>query len=140
MTPEDLLVAIPDAHAVVVQQLRKLVTSVVPEAAERVYPVWRGIGYRHPEAGYLCGIFLFKDHVGLAFEFGALLPDPQGLLRRGRTSSKSVRYLEFRNKSDVRASVVSQFLTAAVSLKAMRSDKGSKGRRRRRTRDEQTNP
>jgi hypothetical protein len=28
--------------------------------------VWRGIGYRHPDAGYFCGIFPFKTHVGLA--------------------------------------------------------------------------
>jgi hypothetical protein len=134
MTPEDLLDGIPSEHVAIIQRLRRLVHATLPSAAERVYPVWRGIGYRHPDAGYFCGIFPFKTHVGLAFEFGALLSDPKGHLQAGRTSGRKVRYLEFRCEADVQASVVKQFLRSAVSLKAGPSNRGSKKGRRRRTR------
>ena len=134
MTPDDLLDALPSEQVAVVQRLRRLVQATVPTAAERFYPVWRGIGYRHPEAGYFCGIFPFKTHVGLAFEFGALLPDPQGYLQPGRTSGRKVRYLQFRDERDVQSDVVKQFLRSAVSLKAGRTKRGSKGAGRRRTR------
>jgi hypothetical protein len=137
MTPEDLLDGLSTDQAAIVQRLRRLVRSAVPDATERVYPVWRGIGYRHPEAGYFCGIFPLRAHVGLAFEYGALLPDPNGYLQPGRTSSRKVRYLEFRGEGDVHARVVKQFVRTAVSFKASLAslaDRGSGGTRRRRTR------
>ena len=134
MALDDLLDALPSERVAIVERLRRLVHATVPSAAERVYPVWRGIGYRHPEAGYFCGIFPFKTHVGLAFEFGALLPDPKGYLRPGRTSDGRIRYLEFRTERDVQAGVVKQFLRSAVSVKAGPTDRRLKGRRRRRTR------
>ncbi len=60
--------------------LRDLVLEAEPDLAERVYPGWDGIGYRHPDAGYVCGIFPRDDGVRLLFEHGARLDDPGGLL------------------------------------------------------------
>lgn len=69
--------------------LRDLVRSAVPDASEKVWPGWHGIGYRHPEAGYVCGIFPHTRIVRLFFEYGADLPDPSRILtgsgRRGRS-------------------------------------------------------
>ena len=60
--------------------LRDVVLAAEPDLAERVYPGWDGIGYRHPDAGYVCGIFPRDDGVRLLFEHGARLDDPDGLL------------------------------------------------------------
>ncbi|WP_020393410.1 DUF1801 domain-containing protein [Kribbella catacumbae] len=69
--------------------LRDLVRSTIPDASETVWPGWHGIGYRHPEAGYVCGIFPHESNVKLFFEYGADLPDPAHILtgsgRRGRS-------------------------------------------------------
>lgn len=92
--------------------------ETVPEASEAVYPVWRGLGYRHPRAGYFCGVFPARDCVKLAFEFGLLLSDPEGLLREGPTSTRKVRYVEVREASDVRVQPIRALLRQAVRLKA----------------------
>ena len=63
-----------------------------PEAVEKAYPSWHGIGYRLPESGYFCGICPLADSVKLGFEFGVLLPDPQGLLE-GQGSAASGNHL-----------------------------------------------
>ena len=72
------------------QRPRKLVKQAVPRAIERVYPGWHGFGVHDPKAGYFCGIFPQTDSVKLGFEFGRLLPDPQGLLQG---EGKQVRYV-----------------------------------------------
>jgi hypothetical protein len=118
VTPEGILAAHPPRIAALAERLRGLVKRCVPEAEERAYPVWRGIGYVHPTAGYFCGIFLFPAHVALGFEFGVLLPDPQGLLRPGRTSGRKVRYAEVRRVGDIRARPLGRLLRQAVALRA----------------------
>jgi len=65
--------------------LRRGLRGRFPELAERVYRGWHGLGYHHPEAGYVVALFPRADEVWLSFEHGAGLPDPLGLLRpRGR--------------------------------------------------------
>jgi hypothetical protein len=97
--------------------LRQIVKRVMPEADERAYPVWKAIGYAHPQAGYVCGIFPYRDHVALAFEFGVLLHDPDQLLRPGRTSTKKVRYLEVRTARDIRLKAIGTWLEESVALR-----------------------
>lgn len=57
------------------------VRGALPEAEIRVWRGWGGAGFIDPSAGYVCGVFPRSDHVRLLFEHGALLPDPEGLLR-----------------------------------------------------------
>jgi hypothetical protein len=52
------------------------VLAAEPELEERVYRGWRGLGYRHPDAGYVCGVFPRADGVSLLFERGAELDEP----------------------------------------------------------------
>ena len=92
----------------------------LPEAEERAYPVWKGIGYVHPQAGYLCAIFPYQDHVALAFEFGVLLDDPDGLLHAGKTSARKVRYLEVRTARDIRPRAIAAWLGESIALRVRR--------------------
>jgi hypothetical protein len=89
LTVEDLLQGHTNDIATTALWLRELVRSAIPDASEKVWAGWRGIGYHHPEAGYVCGIFLHERIVKLFFEYGADLPDPTHILtgtgRRGRS-------------------------------------------------------
>lgn len=132
LTPEDLLAAHSPPIVELAQRLRALVRRTVPDAEERAYPVWRGVGYVHPTAGYVCAFFPFREYVALAFEYGVLLPDPAGLLRPGRTSSRKVRYVEVRTAKDIRARPIQALLRQAVALRSERADVVQLGRRARR--------
>jgi hypothetical protein len=59
---------------------RGVVLKAEADFTERVYRGWQGIGFHHPEAGYVCAIYPRDDHVDLLFEHGASLADPDGLL------------------------------------------------------------
>lgn len=120
MTPEDILAPHIPKVAALAQRLRAIVKRALPESEERTYPVWKGIGYVHPEAGYLCAIFPYRDYVALAFEFGALLHDDEGLLRPGRTSGKKVRYLEVRTARDIKPKAIETWLEQSVALRTRR--------------------
>jgi hypothetical protein len=74
--------------------LREVVLAADPDLVERVYRGWRGVGFRHPEAGYVCGIFPREHGVELLFEHGASLPDPDGLLRGDGTQTRVIRVAE----------------------------------------------
>ena len=117
ITPEQLLADYPPEIQSLANRLRQLVKEVLPEAEERTYPGWRAVGYRHPQAGYIGGIFLNSNMVRLGFEFGAMLPDPQGRLKPGPSSSKQVRYLEIREAAGLRPEVIREYLLAAVELR-----------------------
>ena len=117
ITPEQLLADYPPPVRELAEQLRQLVKGLVPEAMERAYPGWRGIGYRHPQAGYFCGIFLHWDQVKLGLEYGAQLPDPQSVLKPGPAGGKQVRYLEINGAPDVDAEQIAQLISSAVELR-----------------------
>ena len=57
ITPDHILIGYSPRVQALAARLRNLVRETVPDAAERAYPVWRGIGFRNPESGYFCGIF-----------------------------------------------------------------------------------
>jgi len=109
----------PDiAH--LVGRLREIVRRTVPAAVESAHPVWHSIGYRHPDSGYFCGLFPQSDRVDIAFEFGVLLPDPNGLLQGG---GKQVRYVRVSRMKDLRVRQLQHLLRAAIDLPPGRSVK-----------------
>lgn len=67
---------------------RERVLGAEPELAERVYRGWRGVGFRHPEAGYVCAIFPKGERVELLFEHGAALVDPERRLEGGGSQTR----------------------------------------------------
>ena len=82
ITPVHILIAYSPRVQALAARLCNLVRETVPDAVERAYPVWRGIGYRHPVSGYYCGIFPQENWGRLVFEYGALLADPDDLSER----------------------------------------------------------
>jgi hypothetical protein len=110
-SPEEIL----DEHSGPIRELagslRELIRTTVPEAEERAYPGWHGIGYHHPEVGYFAAIFPERDLVKLAFEHGVELPDPQGLLQG---EGKRVRYVILSEAKAVPRAAIRALLQAAI--------------------------
>jgi hypothetical protein len=89
---------------------------VLPEAREVAYPGWHAIGFRHPKAGYVCGIFPFEGSVRLVFEWGVLLRDDARLLQPG---GRQVRFAEFFDPSAALPEAeLERMLLEAVALRA----------------------
>ena len=95
-------------------QLRALIRSVMPDATERVYPGWRGIGFHHPTAGYVCALFPGSDHVRVGFEHGHLLPDPAEAFDPG---GKQVRYITVKSLTPELAARLGEFVDHAIHLR-----------------------
>ena len=112
LTPKDILAGHPPPIVALCQKLRRLVSSAIPQAEERAYPGWHAIGYRHPQAGYLGGIFPFDEAVKFYFEHGARLPDPDHILEG---TGKQVRYLSLTPGARVPTRSLRALLAAAVS-------------------------
>lgn len=117
MTPETLLAECSPEVRAVVEALRAVVRDALPDARERAYPGWRGIGYRDPDAGYVCGIFPQADHTRLLFEHGARLPDPQGLLEG---EGVQTRYVVVRPGEAVPEAGLRRLVMAALHERALR--------------------
>ena len=90
--------------------------EAAPEATEHGYPGWHGIAYRHPVAGYICGIFPQKDHVRLLFEHGQQLPDPAGMLTAGGTQTKWMSLSEI---DAIVEAPIAELVESAVAFGAM---------------------
>lgn len=114
MTPDDIL----RDHAPEVQStaeaLRELIHDTVEGMTERAYPGWHAIGFRHPKAGYVCGIFPMENVVRFVFEHGRQLSDPDSVLTG---DGKQVRYIDLRRPEDVPDEALRPLLLEAVALK-----------------------
>jgi hypothetical protein len=73
---------------------REEVLAADPDLVERVYRGWRGIGFRHPDAGYVCAIYPRSGWVVLHFEHGASMPDPDGVLLGEGSQTRFLRIAE----------------------------------------------
>jgi hypothetical protein len=109
ITPEALLNDFPLEIRDLSEQLRDLIKETIPSVEEVAYPVWRGIGYHHPQQGYFCAIFPQKDCVRLSFEHGVDLEDPAGVLEG---DGKQIRYITI--EEDIPTDIVAQYLNLAV--------------------------
>lgn len=117
VTPESILArSRPDVRALA-EALRTLIRTTIPSAEERAYPGWGALGYRDEHSGYFCGIFPGADEVRLAFEHGAALADPDGLLT-GNT--KQVRYVVMRPGERIPRAGIVRLLNAAIAHGAVR--------------------
>jgi len=101
-------------------ELRSLILGTIPEAAEKANLGWKSLNFSHPGVGYFCGLFPVDDRVIVAFEFGVLLPDPDGILDRN-SCAKQVRYLRIRSGSAIPRSGLKRLLRTAVALPEKRS-------------------
>ena len=113
VTPEFIRASHAPAVRALAERLRTIVRQTIPEATEAAYPVWHGIGYRHPESGYFCAIFPQNEGVKLGFEWGVRLPDLDGLLEG---TGKQVRYVVMKEEKDVQEEPIKRLLLAAIEL------------------------
>lgn len=118
--PDDIIADHTPAIREVVETLRRLIVAAVPDASERAYSGWHSINYRQPTSGYFCGIFPREEYVDLIFEFGVLLPDPDGLLQG---DGKQVRLIRFTSEGDIRLEPLRKLLLAALDLPADKATK-----------------
>jgi len=98
-----------------IEQVRAAVRGAMPEAEERVYVGWHGLGYVHPTAGYVCGIFPRRDSVKLGYEQGSELPDPDRLFAAG---GNQVRYIVLQPGDAVPAAGIAELIDSAIELRA----------------------
>jgi hypothetical protein len=92
---------------------RGVVLEAEASFVERVYPGWRGVGFRHPVAGYVCALYP-QSHgdVRLLFEHGATLPDPDRLLRG---NGRQTRYLPVAAADERTADAIRALVQRAVA-------------------------
>jgi hypothetical protein len=91
---ESLLQHTPPHLQDIVLELRNIIASVAPDAAEVVR--WGGLSYFHEGRGGIvsagiCQIGLGADHIRLDFIQGAFLPDPHRLLRGTQKAKRFIK-------------------------------------------------
>ena len=57
IAPEGILALFARDVGALAERLSAIVKQEVPGVVEKAHVGWKGIGYRHPEKGYFCGIF-----------------------------------------------------------------------------------
>ncbi|HEV7275655.1 MAG TPA: DUF1801 domain-containing protein [Devosiaceae bacterium] len=84
-----------------------------PDLAPRVRLGWGSVNFRHPAAGFVCGVFPMPDHVSLVFEHGRQLESP---LLQGE--GKQVRFIPFRPGDEIPRDELAILLAEAIALRA----------------------
>ena len=82
----------------IVFELRSIIVAIAPTATETLHR--HGFSYYYAERGGpvsagICQIKLQTDHIRLAFNHGAFLPDPKKLLRGDRLAKRYVKIASF---------------------------------------------
>jgi len=111
MNQSQLLAQFPKEIGELASQVIEAVASLLPNAERRVYPGWQGVGFRHPDAGYVCGVFPNESLVKLYFEHGVLLDDPYKHLRG---CGSQCRYLELHPGQLIPKKTIADYLNQII--------------------------
>jgi hypothetical protein len=103
-----------------VTDLTTLIKSAAPGAREAVRPETRCLRYSHARCGYFCGLYPQVSSAQLLFEFGVLLPDPEGLLEG---DGSHVRFVTIWANQPLRSSPLRRLVAASYDLPRKRADK-----------------
>jgi hypothetical protein len=114
--PEQLLSAYPPPIRDLANEIRRTLHAAVPSFEERALPGWRAIAFRDPQAGHVCALFPFADHLKLYVEYGASLDDPDGLMEG---TMKRGRYIAFRTRKNLRKRALARLIRRAVVLQSV---------------------
>ncbi len=95
---EKALERFPPDFLDIVLELRNLIASIAPDAAETAH--WKGFSYYHPGRGGpvsagICQITILPDHIQLGFIHGTFLADPLHLLEGERSYKRFIRITSF---------------------------------------------
>ena len=120
---DEIMAMADDTMRPICLRLRALVVSLHKDACEIVWPKHRiasyGIGPKKMTEHYAY-IGVQKSHINLGFYYGAILPDPDGLLE-GR--GKKLRHLKIRSLDLAQSPAVRALLTAAIAERRKRLSK-----------------
>lgn len=119
-------------YSAMVQKLaltaRKLILEEAPEASEFVYEVYT-IADHFAFTGRPSDAFVFTtthaNWVNLGFNFGAVLPDPEGLLHG---DGKIIRHVRIAKPADLEAPGVRELIRAAIARAERLEGKSGKPR------------
>lgn len=95
---EEHFQSLPAALLEIVVELRNLVQQVAPDATEVIRRdglVYFFADRGGPVSAGICQILVKPDHIRLAFNHGAFLPDPAALLEGDRLAKRFTRIYEF---------------------------------------------
>ena len=94
---QEWLHKLPADKKPIVDHLRRLIGSVMPEAPEIIYH--DALGYGPTDAGFdrILYVTVFEKHINLGFFYGGFLNDPEGLLIG---SGKRMRHIKIRSVQD----------------------------------------
>jgi hypothetical protein len=120
--PKDVDDFLRDSHpglADLALWVREAVLAGDADLTERVYHGWDGIGFRHPDAGYVCAVYPREQEqeVRLLFEHGVRLDDPEGLLEGAGTQT---RFIRVRERDGRLAAAIGRYVHAAVAERLFR--------------------
>lgn len=104
----DLALFHPERLAVV-EAVRALVYSLLPQATERV--MYGGLMYATRDD--FCGVFAYQKHVSVEFGRGCDLHDIAGVLEGG---GKFRRHIKLFSVSDIEAKSLAQYIVQAEQL------------------------
>ena len=98
----------------IAQRLRELIGEVYPAVVEVPWPKQHVVGYGvgpKKMTEHFCYIGAFKNHVNLGFNYGAGLPDPEGLLEG---TGKAFRHVKIDNTESIARPALRGLIEAAV--------------------------
>lgn len=110
----------PGPVRALVAELSTLIKSAAPGAREAVRLEPRCLRYSHARCGYFCGLYPQVSSAQLLFEFGVLLPDPEGLLEG---DGSHVRFVTVWANQPLRTPALRRLVAASYDLPRKRSDK-----------------
>jgi hypothetical protein len=110
----------PGPVRTLVTELAALIKSAAPGAREAVRPETRCLRYSHARCGYFCGLYPQVSSAQLLFEFGVLLPDPEGLLEG---NGPHVRFVTVWANQPLRSPALRRLVAASYDLPRKRLDK-----------------
>jgi hypothetical protein len=96
------------------RQVHELIADVYPNAVEVPWPKQQVVGYGvgpKKMSEHFCYIGAFKNHVNLGFNYGADLPDPEGLLEG---TGKLFRHVKINSPQETERPAVRRLVEAAV--------------------------
>lgn len=112
---DELLAGLPPEIAALARDTVALVQALQPELQARVRLGWRSVNFRHPVAGFVCGVFPYPDRVSLIFEQGRLLQDLEGILEG---DGRQVRFVRLLPGQPIPETGIALLLGEAIALRA----------------------
>jgi hypothetical protein len=123
--PEVLLDKIPPELGRIGERMRQLVRQTLPDAAERVRPGWRVIGYDLPvgrgRTVFFAWILPEQDHIHLGFVHGTALDDPHQILC-GQRGVKYARWTTFEAGDELDEAPLRALLVNAAGVAGLPRD------------------